>query len=490
MKNPLTTVLLTTIFLMLISNIIVAQYEPWSDPVSLTDSLTDNRNANMQFVRFSENDIYIFWEKSTDSLSTAIYYKRFYGNDEPEVFLSDEGIHYTNFQFLNWNNYKLSKTATFYAFYESDETGINRIYYRIYDNGFSEPQELTNSSDEQTNLLCNYEGRIVWMENNRIMHMMLDLNTFIFDDAVVIDSGDCSFPSISQPESEFWMGNGFPVVTYIKAENDSSKVKVRLYDQDDGWLDPITIFTGSQCSNLSFCNGMGPLMIITWDYYNDTSWYIITYDLEDPQMLISQFVQQEPFHPVFYSGIIPVKSGNYIEAGISSFIYCNNDTSDIYTAPFYYGANPPFDAYQNVSKSINVVNNPKVFSGERIGCNYYFINIWEEFVNNHWQLKYSISHECLSKIEENNESINVELKVNPNPISEEANISFSLDNTYNIILSIYNSSGNVIETLESTKLSAGEYSYIWSGNTCKPGFYFVLLQSELGLVSKKVVVVD
>jgi len=46
MKN-LTPILLIVLSLLLVSKLTNAQYETWSDPVSLTDSITDNKNATI-----------------------------------------------------------------------------------------------------------------------------------------------------------------------------------------------------------------------------------------------------------------------------------------------------------------------------------------------------------------------------------------------------------------------------------------------------------
>lgn len=490
MKNPIHTIAFAAFMLLFIPEPLIAQYGPWGDPVAFSDSITDNRNPNIQYLEFIENDFYVFWEKSTDSLSTAIYYRKFYNGGEPDVFLSDESVHYTNLQLINLNFGYKGKGTKFYAFYESDTTGTNRVYYRSYDDGFSAPQELTTSAVEQTNLLCGNSGRVLWMEQNRIMHMKLDLSSQTFDDPVVIDSGNCSFPSISQPDTYSWWGGGFPVVAYIKEDSDSSGIKVRSYDEDDGWLDPVTIFTGDSCTNLSFCNGIGPLMILTWDYYNGTVWKIVTYDLEDGQAYMSGFDRTEPLQPVFYSGILPVKSSSYLDIGISSFVYKNNDTANIYTTPFGAFANPQLSAYQNVSGSDNLVTNPKVFSGKVIGFDYYFINIWEEKVNNHWQLKYSTCHEYLSKINVEDERDQVNLTVNPNPAYAETRISFSLPRSSDIVLSIHNSSGANIETLENGKLDTGGHSYIWKADNYEPGLYFVWLQSGFGITTKKMIILE
>lgn len=466
-----------------------AQYNTWSDPASLTDSISDNKNATIKLLRFIDENYYVFWEKSTDSNSTSIYYKNFYINDEPQIFLSDENTHYTNPQLIDAWFSKNINDSLFYVFYESDETGTNKIFYQIYKpDGFTEPEALTESTEEQTNLICNNDGEIVWMEQNQIMHIHLNKYTFAITDPIIIDSGNCRYPSIKQTDYGWW-GFGIPIVAWIKEVNYTSNIMIRWYDNTNGWLSAESIFTGTQCANLSFCTGFATPEILTWDYFNDTNWHIANYDLTDSQLFISEFDLQHPPYSSFYSGDIPVKS-NWMGVGFSSFVYQNNDSINIFTTPFYCGVYPPLDAYQNVSKSNNQVRNTRVYSGKNIGNDYYFINIWEEYVNAHWQLKYSITHEYLSGVKKPDNIEIISLEISPNPTNNKAKICFSLDHSSQITISIYNSSGKIIETLEKSKLNTGIHSYTWNCNGYNPGIYFVKLQSDLGFVSKKLILIE
>lgn len=483
MKKPDLFIPSLFILFLLVSNLLVAQWPVWSDPVSITDSVSDNINPNIRLLQFTSYGFYIFWEKSTDTLSSAIYYKNFYEDDEPQVFVGDDGVHYANPQPVDTWHGQWDDTL-FYVFYESDIEGFDNIYYRVYNSsGFTEPATLTETTDEKTELLCNNSGRIVWMEQNRIMHSKLDEYTHVFEEPFVIDSGNCSFPSIVQTDIE-WSGDT-PVVAWIKADNDSAHIMIRRQDKKDGWLDAETIFTGDSCTNLSFCTGMGESGILTWDYYNDSDWHFIYYDLENDKIYESENSQQKPFQPSYYSGAVFVKSKEFGH-GYTTYVYQNNDTIDIYTSGFY-SFNPPVSLYQNISKSDNPVKHPKIFTGKfESPCNYYSINIWEEQVNEHWQLKYSTAFVCLSGVEEKNKPA-IQLTVTPNPFSEEVTISFSLDSPGKVILSVYNADGIEMETFESGRLSIGEHVYHWNGSQYPSGLYFVQLQSRSGLSTRKII---
>ena len=368
---------------------------------------------------------------------------------------------------------------------DSNKTGINRVYYRVYNsNGLQEEHSLTESGIEQTNLLCSNNGRIVWMENDQVMHILLDRDSFLFSDPVIIDSGNCSFPSVEHPGTGWWWGSGFPVVAWIK---DDTSVMIRSYDNETGWLEPLTLFTG-EVTNLTFCSGIGPLSILTWDYFNGLVWQTVTYDLEDAQIYTSDFNNTEPFNPRFYSGFIPVKGSRYVDVGIMSITFISGDSSIIYTSPFYSGIFTPFEEYQNVSQSTSIVRKPRIHSGKVVGCNHYFINTWEEFVNSHWQIKYSIAHECLSGIENSIVYENIEIFAAPNPIIENTTISFNLNLASDISLKIYNSTGTLIEIVESGNLLKGKHSYVWNSSRLTSGVYLIVLETDMGKGIKKLVV--
>ncbi len=461
----------------------------WSAPVSLTDSVSNNLNPQIHSLKLFEEGYYAFWEKSTDSLSTSIYYKNFYSNDAPQVFIFENEKHITNIQMVNTIYNNVSTDTSFYAFYESDVSGTNKVHYRVFnEDGLQDENTLTTGEIEQTNLICNNYGRIVWLEENKIMHVLLNRNSFTFSQPIVIDSGNCSFPSVEQPGGLWWWGNELPAVAWIKEENDSSSVKIRNYDNGLGWLEPITLFRGKQCKNLSFCTGIGALSVLTWDYYDGDSWKSVTYDLEDIIMYSSDFSSDDQMYPRFYSGFIPVKGSRYLDAGIFSIIYKKNDITNIYTSPFFYGIYAPIDEFENVSNTDNLVRLPKIHSGQVIGCNHYFINTWEEYVNNHWQIKYSISHECLSNVEQKVDRDSASLNVYPNPTINNTNIVVELKEDSEIEIIIFNANGFPVDFLEDSFLKNGEYRYDWA--TYSPGLYFIQLRVDNHKITKKVVVLN
>jgi len=66
----------------------------------------------------------------------------------------------------------------------------------------------------------------------------------------------------------------------------------------------------------------------------------------------------------------------------------------------------------------------------------------------------------------------------PNPFNPSTTISYTLANTANINLSVYNISGQLIEKLKNGYQDAGNYEIVWDASEQPSGIYLLRLQSE------------
>lgn len=486
MNTPAKKVKLSIVLSLLIVTFSYGQrWDYWSDPISITDSLTDSRNAVYQSFVYPIARNYIFWENSIDSLTTQVLYKKIDESGDPMVLLSDSGVHYGNVSFLDY----AGGYPTNFLLYESDETGINKVYYQYYyPDGFTEPQLLTNSDQEQRSVLCNEDGRIVWVEQNQVMHMKLSLDSLTFDDPVIIDTGNCLCPSLTQFEHYFFSYVEHEVA-WIKNTDNESHILMRSWDVDLGWLPIDTIFSGLECKNLAFCTGTDWDKILTWDYFNGNRWYAKRYILTSSELSTSEFSEANPLEYSYFTGYEYSKLSPW--SGFSTMVYNGESgSSDIFTTKTYcYTTWYLLNSYENVSESVNYVSNPQVWYGKSTGGGYNdFYNIWEEKVNDHWQLKYSTTSVYLASAEDGNAVKNSNLSVRPNPMNSETTIRFSIDSSSDVMLSIYNISGVEIEILENKKLNKGEYTYTWNRKSLNPGMYFTLLNVNNEYSIEKIVV--
>ena len=96
-------------------------------------------------------------------------------------------------------------------------------------------------------------------------------------------------------------------------------------------------------------------------------------------------------------------------------------------------------------------------------------------------------------IKENVNLESSEISINyPNPFIVQTTISFNLDQSSFVTLSIYNLNGTVVKTLINESTTTGPHSVIWNGmNTAgqelKPGFYVYEITTDNGRFRKKIV---
>lgn len=77
----------------------------------------------------------------------------------------------------------------------------------------------------------------------------------------------------------------------------------------------------------------------------------------------------------------------------------------------------------------------------------------------------------------------------PNPFNPHTTISYHLPRKCNVTLSIYNSSGQLIETLENENKTSGQYSVTWEAKNVSSGIYFYKLVAGEYISTKKMLVI-
>jgi flagellar hook assembly protein FlgD len=70
------------------------------------------------------------------------------------------------------------------------------------------------------------------------------------------------------------------------------------------------------------------------------------------------------------------------------------------------------------------------------------------------------------------------LTIYPNPSSGKVNIKINLPEKCGISLSLFNSSGVLVETLMNKEISKGIQVFTWTGENVSPGIYFIELKTN------------
>ncbi|MBT8378515.1 MAG: T9SS type A sorting domain-containing protein [Ignavibacteria bacterium] len=84
--------------------------------------------------------------------------------------------------------------------------------------------------------------------------------------------------------------------------------------------------------------------------------------------------------------------------------------------------------------------------------------------------------------------VNYQLKQNyPNPFNPSTTINFSIPDASFVLLKVYNSLGQEIETLVAKELNAGNYKYDWNAENSASGIYFYTIQASDFIETKKMI---
>ena len=74
----------------------------------------------------------------------------------------------------------------------------------------------------------------------------------------------------------------------------------------------------------------------------------------------------------------------------------------------------------------------------------------------------------------------------PNPFNPSTKIELNLDEHQNIVLSIYDIRGKLVQTLVDRNLDSGSHSFTWSPNNLSSGVYIITLQTNLEVKTNKI----
>ncbi|MBI3500412.1 MAG: Omp28-related outer membrane protein [Bacteroidetes bacterium] len=107
--------------------------------------------------------------------------------------------------------------------------------------------------------------------------------------------------------------------------------------------------------------------------------------------------------------------------------------------------------------------------------------------------KCRIGQSTLTSVNDNLSANVVEIKQNtPNPFRDITALQFNLNRDENVSINVYNTMGQLMNSIADTKLAAGEHTYYWAGddnegNRVAPGVYYFTITTSEGKVTKPMV---
>jgi hypothetical protein len=90
------------------------------------------------------------------------------------------------------------------------------------------------------------------------------------------------------------------------------------------------------------------------------------------------------------------------------------------------------------------------------------------------------------------ESLPNEIKLQPNypnPFNPETTIRFTMSQASDVVLEVFNSNGQKVQSIVQQRLSAGEHTYSFNGSNLNSGVYLLRLQSQGQVMTQKMTLI-
>ncbi|NQT77432.1 MAG: T9SS type A sorting domain-containing protein [Bacteroidetes bacterium] len=438
-------------------------------PFTLTDSLTDNHNPRIAFYDeglYSSGGL-VFWERLINDSTTAIWMRNLtYMTPAEEVFYQ-EGVHFRNPHFFTFFGSPYPPDTLLYVFFESNLNGNYDIFLSKYseDANFTTPELIFGSDGDEINLDVMGFSNIAWQNAGKIK-VSEYLGGSNFAEPLTIDSINCQNPCL-----------GENIIVYEKTINDSSRIYYALRDINYVWGEPDTLYNRGHNTSIGFTgsdNQPFSMNTLVWENFNASEWTIFGTDLYDLVIVDMEISSDEPLYPKALFIDIPILNDGYLSVSHLTYSKSENGAREIF-------ANSDWLAYQNcynISNSETVDTKPYIDIGGYYFGTYHIYDIWERYINGHWQLMAS-KLDMQVDIDENNQpDMECDISIYPNPFSEQLNIHLPVSINEDITVNIYNFSGMIIRSFyEDSKLHLNWDRKDQKGHRVPAGLYFIEILS-------------
>lgn len=453
----------------------------WTDPAPLTDSLTDNTNADL-FFTWNENALYLIWEKATDSTASSIFMDNILDTVGPIEVIADSAVHYRNPRVMYAEDSQ-NPEHEFHILYESDQNGNLDIYYVTYksDGTYSPPTALVNKPGDESHFSVGRE--VLWWDNfsycrNAVafirndsllaINLMSEGQTVFWSEEIFIDTPVSDQPLIT--------GKGYAsTINYLKADTLEKHIFSSWCDQNGVWNEPEILYDSFDCRNPDNILHRDGLI---WSSHKDTSWRII-HNSWYPGFYTYDFHNNVSFDPT----AVGIAYGVEFIDGWVATPYKDNGVNEIFMTQDYSME------FSNFSNSGTENRNPNAFEGEpEFGVYYCWFDylVWESYRNGHWQIWYTKVLQCAGSVQEGSESINV-LSPYPNPFTNNINIEFNLMIQEKVTINIFDLMGKNLAKLTDQEYNQGTHQLRWDGSNLPAGVYLLKLTAGGTMFTTKVV---
>jgi hypothetical protein len=472
----------------------------WSEPMAITDSLVDNRNASIAYLQLhGEWGSYIFWERSMDESSTAIFYRNLYTADEPQAIHETAGVHYRNPRFVEtWNE---DEDTLCFFFYESNQSGNFDLYYQVLTlDGFSEPVALAATPADEIHFRCNGSGTLTWQEGDKIKYALLDVywnQAFNLSVPATLDSIGCSSPDVPWASSY----SGRTSIAWLKGSPDDSAIWYSYYNwQANAYSTPeLLADEAGTIGNMRFDNDACYGAVNTGEIL---AWENVEGDLHSLRLMniwgsgsdsgfVAEFQQEQDFMPIFSDYITPMDEQDF--HGFLGFIDATNGNGDIRVSEQEWELSVNLEDYYNISGSPYEETNPAFFNGS---CEIYWCDLvltWESLRDGHWQIWYSTANLMCAGGTEENDAEEIEMNIYPNPANSAFEVCYELPSDTWIRLKLLTMDGSQIVLTDHEFQQQGQHNIRVYVDDLIPGMrsgmFLIQLETGNGCSVKKLFIV-
>lgn len=485
MKNLLMIILAGVLTCCYGQNIQSQSFWEWSDPVALTDSVSDNHNPYMiRSYNNQEEVVYMVWEKHIDSLTTDLYIDNILDPDPGELLLHNIFTHISHPILLHMP-YSVSQDSLFFLFYETNESGNQDIKYCVYlaDGGITESVDFAVSDGDESQLDINggfwYKSgnkwavnNLVWINDGKLCYSELQVedNQWSFTPPIVLDSNSCSNPLVTMQQP----------IYYLRDDGAGTNHVYRAHKTYQSGWEIMKVYDQGHCLNLY--KDMVLSDYLCWTAFIDSIWKPVLYYWDMSEEL--DLESETPFDPALMGNDIITKSGadmyQYVHIAMP---YEDEGYDELYMNP------EPYNSlwFENFTHSSTDNQNPAFFFGEDVGSScFHTYLVWEAAINDHWQLRSSKILLCIGGIKETN--VNT-LKANifPNPFRDELSVEFTLETQSQVSLQIFDRSGKQIYISSQGIMKQGQQQLNWGASLLPAGVYIIKLTAGEKVFTSKVV---
>lgn len=454
------------------------QTQEWSLPFSLTDSLTDNHNPRIA-VYDAGIDLLgiVFWERNINDSTTAIWMRHLSDMTQEEQVFYQEGVHFRNLHFFS----TYGTDTLIYIFYEANLTGNFDIYMSKYseDGNITDPEFIIGGDGDEINMDALPSAHIAWQIDGKIKVSQY-MGGSNFAEPVTIDSINCLNPSL-----------GSSGIVYEKIINDSSRIFYATLHYIYGWSEPDILFDHGHNSSLGYAgpknqpNSFG--YTILWETHEGSDWTILMADLDGPEICNTMIVSDNQLYPKGLIIWIPVLNDGIEEPTILTYSKNVDGFREIY-------ANAPSGGFQNcynISNSQTLDTKPNIEIGGYHYGTYYIYDVWERYINGHWQLMASRLNMQVDIDENIISDTECNIILYPNPFTDHLTIEFSDLVKGRVQVNVYNSSGTLIHSFQDFNIKQIHWDRnSQHGRGVPPGIYLIEILTESQKFFEKVIVAD